>query len=63
VPIFSSGASHPRFDEATLTRLRPDAWIACRRLWHFVQIFALPQVIAMIEQFLKSGITRETSSF
>ena len=56
VPMLFIGGSHPRFDEATLARLRPDVWIARVAVsGHFVQIFALPQVIAMIEQFLKLG--------
>ncbi|MGB7790607.1 MAG: hypothetical protein WBL39_05310 [Terrimicrobiaceae bacterium] len=42
----------------SLAQLQPHAWISRVALsGHFVQIFALPQVIAMIEKFLESGIT------
>ena len=58
VPMLYIGGSYPRFDQATLARLQPRAWIARVAIsGHFVQIFALPQVIAMIEKFLESGIT------
>jgi hypothetical protein len=53
VPVLYVGSSHPRFDESALARLRPDIWIARVAIsGHFVQVFALPQVIAMIERFL-----------
>ncbi|HEU4679105.1 MAG TPA: alpha/beta fold hydrolase [Terrimicrobiaceae bacterium] len=52
-PLLFIGSSHPRFDEAGLVRVRPDAWVARVALsGHFVQVFALPQVTAMIERFL-----------
>ena len=58
-PLLYIGSSHPRFDEAELIRLRPDAWIArVAGSGHFVQIFALPQVVAMIGKFLESGLPR-----
>ncbi|HEY5768514.1 MAG TPA: alpha/beta fold hydrolase [Terrimicrobium sp.] len=58
VPMLCIGGSFPRFDQAALARLRPRAWIARVALsGHFVQIFALPQIIAMIEKFLESGVT------
>jgi pimeloyl-ACP methyl ester carboxylesterase len=53
VPVLYVGSSHPRFDESAVGRLRPDIWIARTAVsGHFVQVFALPQVVAMIEQFL-----------
>lgn len=56
-PFLFIGGSHPRFDETVLMKARPDAWIARVAVsGHFVQIFALPQVIAMIEKFLASEI-------
>ncbi|MGA7903806.1 MAG: hypothetical protein WCA06_14335 [Terrimicrobiaceae bacterium] len=58
VPMLCIGGSYPRFDQSALARLQPHAWIARVALsGHFVQIFALPQVIAMIEKFLESGAT------
>lgn len=58
-PILFIGGSHPRFDESTLTKVRPDAWIARVAVTgHFVQIFGLPQVTAMIEKFLTAEINR-----
>lgn len=52
-PLLFIGSSHPRFDEPGLVRVRPDAWVARVALsGHFVQVFALPQVTAMIEKFL-----------
>jgi pimeloyl-ACP methyl ester carboxylesterase len=52
-PVLYVGSSHPRFDESAVERLRPDIWIARAAVsGHFVQVFALPQVAAMIEQFL-----------
>ena len=58
VPMLCIGGSYPRFDQSALARLQPHAWISRVALsGHFVQIFALPQVIAMIEKFLESGIT------
>jgi pimeloyl-ACP methyl ester carboxylesterase len=58
VPMLYIGGSYPRFDQATLARLQPHAWMARAAICgHFVQIFALPQVIAMIEKFLDLGIT------
>jgi pimeloyl-ACP methyl ester carboxylesterase len=52
-PVLYVGSSHPRFDVSAVERLRPDIWIARTAVsGHFVQVFALPQVIAMIEQFL-----------
>ena len=58
VPMLCIGGSYPRFDQSALAQLQPHAWIARVALsGHFVQIFALPQVIAMIEKFLESGIT------
>jgi len=63
-PILFIGSSHPRFDESTLVRVRPDAWIARVAVaGHFVQIFALPQVSAMIEKFLESEINRKPGGF
>jgi hypothetical protein len=56
-PLLFIGGSHPRFDESTLVKARPDAWIDRVAVsGHFVQIFALPQVVAMIEKFLASEI-------
>jgi pimeloyl-ACP methyl ester carboxylesterase len=56
VPMLCIGGSYPRFDQATLARLQPHAWIARVAIsGHFVQIFALPQVIAMIEKFLEGA--------
>ena len=53
-PLLCIGGSHPRFDEVTLRRLQPHAWISRVALsGHFVQVFALPQVIAMIDKFLE----------
>jgi pimeloyl-ACP methyl ester carboxylesterase len=53
VPVLYVGSSHPRFDESAVERLRPDIWIARTAVsGHFIQVFALPQVVAMIEQFL-----------
>lgn len=58
-PLLFIGGSHPRFDEAVLTQARPDAWIARVAVaGHFMQFFALPQVIAMIEKFLAIEIER-----
>jgi pimeloyl-ACP methyl ester carboxylesterase len=58
-PLLFIGGSHPRFDESTLTRVRPDAWIARVAVaGHFIQIFALPQVTAMIDKFLATEIER-----
>ena len=58
VPMLCIGGSYPRFDQSELARLQPHAWIARVALsGHFVQIFALPQVIAMIEKFLESEAT------
>ena len=58
VPMLYIGGSYPRFDQSALAQLQPHAWISRVALsGHFVQIFALPQVIAMIEKFLESGIT------
>jgi pimeloyl-ACP methyl ester carboxylesterase len=59
-PILFIGGSHPRFDEPTLLKVRPDAWVARVAVsGHFVQIFALPQLTAMIEKFLESEIERK----
>ncbi len=56
-PLLFIGSSHPRFDDSTLMRVRPDAWIARVAVaGHFIQIFALPQVTAMIDKFLASEI-------
>jgi pimeloyl-ACP methyl ester carboxylesterase len=56
-PLLFVGGSHPRFDESILMKVRPDAWIARVAIaGHFLQIFALPQVAAMIEKFLESEI-------
>ena len=53
-PMLCIGSSHPRFDEVTLRRLQPHAWISRVAVsGHFVQVFALPQVIAMIDKFLE----------
>jgi len=52
-PLLFIGSSHPRFDVAEVERLRPETWIARVAVsGHFVQLFALPQVVAMMEQFL-----------
>jgi pimeloyl-ACP methyl ester carboxylesterase len=52
-PLLFIGGSHPRFDELILRRFQPESWIARVAVsGHFVQIFALPQVVAMIEKFL-----------
>jgi hypothetical protein len=54
IPLLYVGSSHPRFDEAAAARFRPDAWIARAAIsGHFLQIFALPRVVAMITQFLE----------
>ena len=54
VPLLYIGSSHPRFDEAAVWRIRSDAWIARVAVsGHFLQIFALPQIVAMITRFLK----------
>ena len=53
VPVLYVGSSHPRFDATAVECLRPDIWIARAAVsGHFVQVFALAQVIVMIEQFL-----------
>lgn len=52
-PILYIGGSYPRFDESQLKKLRPQAWVARVAVsGHFVQVFALPQVVAMIERFV-----------
>jgi pimeloyl-ACP methyl ester carboxylesterase len=52
-PLLFIGSSSPRFDEAALKKVRPDAWVARVAVCgHFMQIFALPQVVAMIEKFI-----------
>jgi pimeloyl-ACP methyl ester carboxylesterase len=52
-PLLCIGSSHPRFDTAEVERLRPETWIARTAVsGHFVQVFALPQVVAMVEKFL-----------
>jgi hypothetical protein len=52
-PLLYIGSSSPRFDEAALKNVRPEAWVARVAVsGHFMQIFALPQVVAMIEKFL-----------
>jgi pimeloyl-ACP methyl ester carboxylesterase len=62
-PVLFIGGSHPRFDESTLLKLRPDAWIARVAVsGHFLQVFALPQITAMIEKFLEFGIDRAPSA-
>ncbi len=56
-PLLFIGSSRPRFDESTLMRVRPmrgSARVAVSG--HFIQIFALPQVTAMIDKFLDSEI-------
>jgi pimeloyl-ACP methyl ester carboxylesterase len=54
VPMLFVGGSHPRFDEEILLRSRPGAWVGRAAVsGHFLQIFSLPQVIAMIEKFLE----------
>jgi pimeloyl-ACP methyl ester carboxylesterase len=59
VPLLFIGGSHPRFDESVLLRARPDALTARVAVTgHFIQIFALPQVTAMIDKFLASEIER-----
>jgi pimeloyl-ACP methyl ester carboxylesterase len=54
IPLLYVGSSHPRFDEAEVWRIRSDAWIARAAVsGHFLQIFALPQIVAMITRFLE----------
>jgi hypothetical protein len=58
-PLLFIGSSSPRFDEAALKKVRPDAWVARVAVsGHFMQIFALSQVVAMIEKFLAVEIER-----
>jgi pimeloyl-ACP methyl ester carboxylesterase len=63
LPLLCIGSSFPRFDQSVLAQIQPPAWIARVALsGHFVQMFALPQVIAMTEKFLESGITAGSDS-
>ena len=58
-PSLFIGGSSPRFDEAALKKVRPDAWVARVAVsGHFMQIFALSQVVAMIEKFIAVEIER-----
>ena len=53
-PLLYIGGSRPRFDESGVLALRPEAWIArVAGSGHFVQLFARPQVEAMVRQFLR----------
>ncbi len=59
-PLLFIGGSRPRFDEAALKEMRPEAWVARAAVsGHFIQIFAWPQVVAMIEKFLAIEIEGE----
>jgi hypothetical protein len=50
-PLLFIGGSSPRFDEAALKKVRPEAWVARVAVsGHFMQIFALPQIVTMIEK-------------
>ncbi|HZR79991.1 MAG TPA: alpha/beta fold hydrolase [Candidatus Binatia bacterium] len=52
-PLLYVGSSRPRFDSAAVERLRPETWVARVAVsGHFVQVFALAQVVAMIEKFV-----------
>ena len=52
-PLLFIGGSYPRFDEAALKKARPEAWVARVAVsGHFLQIFARPQIVAMIEKFI-----------
>jgi pimeloyl-ACP methyl ester carboxylesterase len=54
IPLLYIGSSRPRFNEVVAARVRPDVWIARAAVsGHFLQIFALPQVVAMIARFLE----------
>ena len=58
-PLFFVGSTSPRFDEAALKKVRPDAWVARVAIsGHFMQFFALPQVVAMIEKFIAVEVER-----
>ncbi len=57
VPLLYIGSSHPRFDEAAVTAIRPGTHLArVVQSGHFVQAFALPQIAAMIRQFLRLAV-------
>ena len=62
-PLLFIGSSRPRFDEQALKKVRPDAWVARVAVsGHFMQIFALPQLIAMIEKFIAIEIEHEPAA-
>jgi pimeloyl-ACP methyl ester carboxylesterase len=59
-PSLFIGSFRPRFDETALKKVRPDAWVARVAVsGHFIQIFALPQIVAMIEKFIAVEIEHE----
>jgi pimeloyl-ACP methyl ester carboxylesterase len=63
VPLLFIGSSHPRFDEVALKKMRPDAWVARVAVsGHFMQIFALPQVVAMIKKFIAVEMEHEPAA-
>jgi pimeloyl-ACP methyl ester carboxylesterase len=58
-PLLFIGGSSPRFDEVALKKVRPEAWVARVAVsGHFMQIFALPQIVAMIEKFIAREVDR-----
>ena len=58
-PLLFIGGSYPRFDEAALKKVRPEAWVARVAVsGHFMQIFALPQIVPMIEKFIAVEVER-----
>ncbi len=58
-PSLFIGGSYPRFDETALKKVRPDVWVARVAVsGHFIQIFAVPQVVAMIEKFIAMEVER-----
>jgi pimeloyl-ACP methyl ester carboxylesterase len=62
-PFLFIGGASPRFDETALKKVRPDVWVARVAVsGHFVQVFALPQVVAMIEKFIAIEIEHEPAA-
>ena len=58
-PLLFIGGSYPRFDGEALKKVRPEAWVARVAVsGQFMQIFALPQIVAMIEKFLAVEVER-----
>lgn len=53
VPLLYIGSAHPRFDQAAALSLRPDIAFAQVPSGHFLQIFALSEIVATVRPFME----------